>query len=102
MATVIRFEWDPRKSESNKRKHGIDFEDAKRVFFDPLRRTGIEGDDHGEVRWRTIGEIDGLVVVIVSHTFLETLEDEHEIETVRIISARKASYRERCEYEEVT
>lgn len=96
----IRFEWDPRKAEANCRKHGIDFEDAKRVFFDPLRRTGIEGNDHGEIRWRTIGEIGGLIVVIVSHTLLEKCEGEEEIEIVRIISARKATRRERREYEE--
>ena len=95
MAEDIRFEWDPRKAEANCRKHGIDFEDAKRVFFDPLRRTGIEGNDHGEIRWRTVGEIDR-VVFVVSHT----IREEGEIEVIRIISARPASRRERREYEE--
>ncbi len=100
MATAIRFEWDPRKSDSNRRKHGIDFEDAKQVFYDPLKRIDIEGDEHGEIRWRTIGEIDGLIVVIVSHTLFETIENEQEIEIIRIISARPASRRERRGYEE--
>jgi uncharacterized DUF497 family protein len=102
MAENIRFEWDPRKSDANLRKHGIDFEDAKRVFYDPLRTTGIEGNDHGETRWRTTGEIGGLVVVVVSHTLHETLESEEEVEIVRIISARKATRRERRRYEELT
>jgi uncharacterized DUF497 family protein len=101
MARNIRFEWDPEKSESNRRKHGLDFEDAKRIFYDPLRRTGIEGNEHGEIRWRTIGEIDGLVIAIVSHTLHETSEDE-DIEIIRIISARKATRRERLEYEETS
>jgi uncharacterized protein len=99
MATAIRFEWDPRKSESNKRKHGIDFEDTKRVFSDPLRRTRIEGDEHGETRWRTIGEIKGILIVIVSHTLHEAIFEEEKFEIVRIISARKAGRRERQEYE---
>lgn len=101
MAGNIRFEWDPQKSESNRRKHGIAFEDAKRVFYDPLRRAGIEGTEHGEIRWRTIGEIDGLVIVIVSHTLHEISEDEG-IEVIRIISARKATRRERLAYEEAS
>jgi uncharacterized DUF497 family protein len=100
MAENIKFEWDPRKSDTNLRKHGIDFDDAKRVFYDPLRRTGIEGNEHGEIRWRTIGEIGGLVIVVVSHTLRETFEGEEEVEIVRIISARKATRRERRGYEE--
>lgn len=100
MAENIKFEWDPRKSDANIHKHGIAFEDAKLVFYDPLRRTEIEGSDHGEIRWRTIGEIGGLVVVVVSHTLHETLEGEEEVEIVRIITARKATRRERRRYEE--
>ncbi len=94
MATAIRFEWDPRKSESNRRKHGIDFEFASRVFFDPLKRINSEGNDYGEERWRTIGEIERRIFV-VSHT----LREEGEAEVIRIISARKAGRGERQEYE---
>lgn len=95
MAAESRFEWDPRKSDYNRRKHGIDFELAKRVFNDPLCNTEIEGHDHGEVRWRTTGSIGWLLVVLVCHTIRE--EDESEI--VRIISARRATSRERKRYE---
>ncbi|HEX3674392.1 MAG TPA: BrnT family toxin [Rhizomicrobium sp.] len=90
MAIKIRVEWDPRKSESNGRKHGLNFEDAMQVFYDPLRRFDIEGDEHGEVRWRTTGEIGGTLHV-VSHT----IREEGEEEIYRIISARKATARER-------
>jgi len=94
------FEWDPRKSESNKRKHGIDFDIAKRVFRDPLKIRDIEGDEHGEIRWRTVGEIGGTLYV-VSHTVREEEDkEEGEIEFVRIISARRATPRESRRYRE--
>jgi uncharacterized DUF497 family protein len=94
MTANIRFVWNPKKSEANRRKHGIDFEFARRVFFDPLKRIEPEGDDHGEVRWRTIGEIERRVFV-VSHT----IREEGETEVIRIITARKAGRGERQEYE---
>lgn len=95
MAEAIRFEWDPRKAESNKRKHGIGFEDAMQAFFDPLVCTDIEGHDHGEIRWRTIGQIGGRICV-VTHTSRE----EDGVEINRIVSARKASRRELQGYED--
>jgi uncharacterized protein len=91
----VRVEWDPRKSDQNRRKHGIDFGFAMLAIYDPLKSIEIEGHEHGETRWRTIGEIDGRVFV-VSHT----IREENDIEIIRIISARKASRRERQEYEE--
>ena len=90
MAGNPRLEWDPRKLEANRRKHGIDFRFASRVFRDPLQRLDIEGDEHGEIRWRTIGEVDGTLYV-VSHT----IREEGEEEIYRIITARKATPRER-------
>jgi uncharacterized protein len=68
------------------------------VFYDEQRRTEIEGREHGEVRWRTTGEIGGTIFV-VSHTIREE-EEKEEIEIIRIFSARKASPRERKRYEE--
>jgi len=97
MDTDIQFEWDPRKSASNRRKHGIDFEFALRVFFDPLKQIEPEGNYYGETRWRTIGEIDRRIFV-VSHT----LREEGENEIIRIISARKAGRGERQKYEEAS
>lgn len=98
MEENIRFEWDPKKSESNKRKHGFDFSFASRVFADPFRVMDIEGHEHGEIRWRTIGEIDGVLIVIVSHTTRE----EGETEIIRIITARRARRHERLAYEETS
>ena len=91
----IEFTWDPRKSEANRRKHGFDFAFAVRVFADPLRHMNTEGDEHGEIRWYTIGEIDG-GVVRVTHTICE----EGRIEIYRIISARRATPRESKVYRE--
>lgn len=91
----IRVEWDPRKSDKNRRKHKIDFAFVARGFHDPLKRIEIEGSEHGEIRWRTICEIDGRIFV-VSHT----LREEGEAEIYRIISARKAEPRERHAYQE--
>jgi uncharacterized protein len=88
------FEWDSRKSKSNLRKHGIDFERAREAFFDPLRKIELEGMEHGEIRWRTTGESNGRLL-LVSYTF----EEEGGFEIVRIISARKATPRERRAYE---
>jgi len=76
------------------RKHGVDFDEAREAFFDPLKRLELEGTDHGEVRWRTTGEAFGRIL-IVSHT----LEDKGEKEVVRIVSARKATRTERRAYE---
>jgi hypothetical protein len=60
----------------------------------PVKTLEMEGTDHGEVRWRATGEAFGRILV-VSHT----LEDQGEIEIVRIISARKATRTECRAYE---
>ena len=94
MADDPRVEWDPRKSEANRRKHGLTFEEAATVFRDPFRYLDIEGDEHGEIRWRTTGEVGGKLC-IVSHT----IREEGEEEIYRLITARKASTRERKAFE---
>jgi hypothetical protein len=95
MTSKVRAEWDRRKSDLNRRKHKIDFGFATRGIYDPLKRTDVEGHEHGEIRWRTICEIEGRIFVI-SHT----IREEGDVEIWRIISARKASPRERRAYEE--
>jgi len=95
MARETRFEWDKRKAELNRRKHGIRFETAALVFEDRYICTEASGDEHGEVRWPSAGEVRGSLV-IVTHTTRE----EGDIEVVRIISARRATRRERRDYEE--
>ena len=86
-----------KKNRANRRKHGLGFETARLVFDDPLMAHRPDPNPVEE-RWRTIGMIGG-VVVIVAHTWPQA-QDETGVETGRIISARKATARERRTYEE--
>lgn len=90
------FEWDEQKVEINLRKHGIRFEDAARVFDDPLAVTDQDRIENGEQRWQTVGMADGYLLLLVAHTV--RFEDEG-IEVVRIISARRVDRAERRRYE---
>jgi len=94
---MIRFEWDNAKARANRRKHGVSFEIARHVFEDPdalVEQDRIEG---GELRWQTIGMIEGALLLLVAHTV--AFGDDEPDETVRIISARRANRRERKRYE---
>lgn len=82
----------------NRFKHGISFEDASQVFLDPLHKTRQDRIEGGEYRWQTIGQIYGVTVNLVPHTWTERNELE-EVEVIRIISARKATAAERKRYE---
>lgn len=56
--------------------------------------------EDGEQRWQTVGQIDGLAVVLVVHTFTEDGSLDEPVEVIRIISARLATRKERKRYEE--
>lgn len=87
------FEWDAEKAKANLRKHGVSFEDAATVFLDPLALTFRDPyHSGGEEREITIGHSTTRQVVWVAHCLREN--------RVRIISARKATRRERKQYEE--
>ena len=92
----MRFEWDEAKNRGNRTKHRISFETAKLVFEDPDRVSVQDRFVEGEDRWQTLGMIGGTVVLLVAHLWW----DEDGEEVIRIISARKASSRERRIYEE--
>lgn len=94
----VRFEWDAAKASSNLRKHGVSFEVAMRVFADPFALTGPERVENGELRWQTIGTVDGYLLLLVAHTVLEVNEDDWEEEVIRIVSARVADRKERQRY----
>ena len=93
---MTAFEWDPLKAASNKRKHGVSFETATRVFADPNVLIEENHVEAGEQRWQAIGMVEGLVLLAVAHTVRESDGSE----TIRIISARKADRKERRSYEE--
>jgi uncharacterized DUF497 family protein len=94
----IRFEWDEAKNLANQRKHGVSFEDASEVFRDPLFVSVKDRIQDVEQRWRTYGEVEGSLLMMVAHTVRE--EDGHgsTIEVIRIISARYAIRKERQRY----
>lgn len=94
----MRFVWDERKNRNNPAKHGVGFETAARVFDDPHARSVLDQIVDEEERWQTIGLVDGVFVLFVAHTFY----DEDGEEAVRIISARKASQRERSPMKKLT
>ena len=101
----IRFEWDESKNLFNRRKHGVSFEDACQVFRDPLYVSVQDRIEKGEARWQTLGMVEGLLLLMVAHTVREELEDgglNHgtPVEVVRIISARRATRKERRRYED--
>ena len=99
--TPIRFDWDETKNLSNRRKHdGVSFEDAWAVFQDPLHVSVLDRIEGGEQRWQTVGVVRGLTILVVAHTVTEEDDDGGWIEIVRIISARRATPRERRRYED--
>ena len=89
----MEFEWDPKKAEANKRKHGIKFHEAATVFGDPLAITFAD-PDHSleEDRYLTIGMTRFNQMIVVSHA--------SRGEKFRIISARLMTRQERKIYEE--
>ena len=94
------FEWDQAKNLTNQQKHdGISFEEASKVFGDPLHISIQDRVENGERRWQTFGEVGDLVLLMIAHTLWEEDEDGEQIEIVRIISARKATRKERLWYE---
>lgn len=95
----MRFTWDETKNRSNQKKHdGIAFEEAAHVFRDPFRLTRQDRIENGEERWQTIGVVHGVTVLLVAHTITED-DDGEPIEEIRIISARRATPKERKHYE---
>jgi len=88
----MRFEWDRKKADQNREKHGVSFDEAVTVFYDPLAAT-VDDPDHSmeEERFITIGFSAKGRLMVVSHT-----EGEG---AVRIISARRATGRERKRHE---
>ncbi|MFT4114123.1 BrnT family toxin [Silvibacterium sp.] len=90
------YEWDERKNESNRHKHGIGFELAVEVFDDPMARSAHDRVVDGEERWQTIGMVRGVMLLLVAHT----VREEDGAELVRLISARKATRGEWRVYEE--
>jgi len=89
----LRFEWDPAKAASNLAKHGVSFEDAQGVFYDE-RGLLLDDPDHSTVEERFIllGLSAPAGVLVVVHCY------RRQRDVIRLISARRASRRERERY----
>jgi hypothetical protein len=92
----MRFDWDEQKNRENRRRHRVSFEIATEVFSDPFCLTIADQTVDGEERVWTLGSLENLTILVVVHS---TRSEEGE-EVIRIISARKATPRERAFYEE--
>ena len=89
----MHFEWNPAKAKKNFQKHGVPFEEAASVFYDPLAVTGAD-PNHSEVEERMI------TFGMSSHGRLLVVDHTESGAAIRIISARVTTQPERRIYEE--
>ncbi len=87
---MVKFEWDAVKASSNKRKHGVTFEEAQSVFYDDF---GIQFFDEEnselEDRFLMLGRSNQSKILLICHC------EKESGNLIRIISARKATAKER-------
>lgn len=89
--------WDPTKAQSNLSKHGVSFTLAASVLLDPLALTVFDAvHSTQEERWFTLGQSQGGTLLAIAHTYQTT---GPTTATVRLISARPATRREREQYQ---
>ena len=86
----MQFEWDETKNQQNQQKHHISFEEATEIFLGVVFTSISNKFDYGEIRGVSVGTIQNVVVIAVVHT------DRHG--KTRLISARKATPKERRKY----
>ena len=91
----VDFVWDSKKAKSNFEKHGVSFEEAVTVFYDPLAKVASDPDHSDEEdRFILIGHSQRNHLLFVVHVY------RSDKDTVRIISARKATKRENKDFRE--
>jgi len=88
---VVDFEWDEEKAKENLEKHGIDFADAATAFGDTMALTMPDPASQEEERFVTLGTDALERLLVVAYTWRD--------DRIRLISARKATRRERRQYE---
>ena len=89
---MLTFSWDPNKARSNLRKHGVPFREAATVLRDPLSLTVADPLSDKEARFVIVGQSSVGRLLVVVHAVRR--------DSIRIISARSATRRERRDYEE--
>ena len=90
------FSWDPKKAELNVKKHGVSFEEAVSVFYDPFAKITNDPDhSQDEDRYILIGYSRKSDMLFIVHIYKEASN------LVNIISARKATRKEKRDYTEI-
>ncbi len=85
----MEFEWDENKNFLNRNKHSIDFSELRKVFNQPMVIKIDNRENYGEIRWVALGNMDGLIVVLVY---------TEKGNKIRLISARRATKNEQKIY----
>ena len=95
---LFQFEWDEAKAHANERKHGVTFELAFSVFYDPRLLT-VADLEHSETeeRWFSVGVAGNDALLSVVYVWSEA---DPAVIKVRLVSARNATQAERRQYEE--
>jgi len=87
------FNWDPKKAKANLDKHAVSFEEASSVFYDPFAKFAYDPDhSEQEDRYILIGHSKKSNLLFVVHIYKENEN------TIRIISARKATKKEKIDF----
>jgi hypothetical protein len=90
---MIKFEWGASKAASNKKKHGVTFEEAKSVFYDDFAIQFFDDENSEyEDRFLILGHSNQSRILLICHC------EEETGNLIRIISARKATSKERRLY----
>lgn len=89
---MIKFGWDSNKAASNRKKHGISFEEAQSVFYDDFAVQFFDEDSVSEDRFLMLGMSNEARILIICYC------ERDSGNVIRIISARKATKSERQFY----
>ena len=91
---MIRFEWDTAKAVTNIKKHGVSFEEAKSVFFDDFAVQFFDQENSDtEDRFLMLGMSNETNLLLICHC------ERDDGNTIRVISARKATKNESKNYQ---
>lgn len=94
---MIEFEWNPAKAASNKKKHGVSFEEAQSVFYDEFAIQFFDGENSEiEERFLMLGLSSDAQLLMVCHC------ERHDGNVIRIISALRATKSESQFYQGAT
>jgi uncharacterized DUF497 family protein len=95
---AIRFDWNPVKAETNRRKHKVSFHDARAAFADPRGLDELDDREvYGEERFNLTGMAGNRLIVV---TYTQRIDERTGEDIIRIIAARRAERREAKRYHE--